>query len=140
MFATPLLDVAIGLSFVYLLLGLICTTVNEMISGWFKTRAEFLEKGILRLLGGDDPAAAAGLKKELYKHPLIRSMTQDMSGLLQKLGKNPGPSYINAQKFSTALFDILSGDKPHTDFAAIQKGGADKGSPALKARFPTLVT
>lgn len=33
MFSMPILDVAIGLSFFYLLLGLICTTVNEMIAG-----------------------------------------------------------------------------------------------------------
>ena len=49
----PALDVAIGLTFVYLLLSLICTTVNEFIAGKRGTRAKFLDRGITRLLGND---------------------------------------------------------------------------------------
>jgi hypothetical protein len=46
MFGLPILEVAIGLSFVYLLLSLICTTLNETIAGLTGRRADLLEKGI----------------------------------------------------------------------------------------------
>lgn len=51
MFGLPILEVTIGLSFVYLLLALICTAVNETIAGMTRRRACFLEKGINSLLG-----------------------------------------------------------------------------------------
>jgi len=127
-----MLDVAIGLSFVYLLLGLICTTVNEMIAGQLRTRAKFLDRGIQRLLEGTD------LKSRLYKHPLIRSTVEDE--------KHTCPSYIAAQKFAVALLDIVSGaGKSHTDFAAVQQGiaGIPKDSndkdPPFKTAFGTLL-
>src|SRR5712671_1210387 len=69
MFGLPILEVAIGLSFVYLLLALICTTLNETIAGLTARRAGILEKGISSLLG-DDP----DLKKKFFDHPLIASL------------------------------------------------------------------
>jgi hypothetical protein len=50
MFNSSVLDVAIGLIFVYLLLGLMCTTVNEWLAQIFKTRAATLKEGIRQLL------------------------------------------------------------------------------------------
>jgi hypothetical protein len=38
MLQSGVLDVAIGLIFVYLLLALICTTINEWLAGILKTR------------------------------------------------------------------------------------------------------
>src|SRR6266496_2765255 len=106
----PVLDVAIGISFVYLLLSLICTTVNEMVAGVRKTRATFLDKGITRLLGGNEE-----IKKLLYKHPLIQSLAESDSAIC--------PSYIPANKFATAMLDILSGTgKSAADIAAVREG------------------
>jgi hypothetical protein len=50
MFNSTILDVAIGLIFVYLVLALICTTVNEWIAGGLKIRARTLEEGLRGLL------------------------------------------------------------------------------------------
>lgn len=50
MFNSSVLDVAIGLVFVYLLLGLVCTTVNEWFAQALKTRAATLKEGIRGLL------------------------------------------------------------------------------------------
>jgi hypothetical protein len=50
MFSSIVIDVAIGLVFAYLILGLMCTTVNEWIAGILKLRAKNLEEGIRRLL------------------------------------------------------------------------------------------
>lgn len=106
----PVLDVAIGIIFVYLLLSLICTTVNEMIAGVRKTRALYLDKGITRLLGGDQE-----LKKLLYRHPLICSLAESDAALC--------PSYIPADKFAMALLDIVAGPgKSLTDVPALREG------------------
>jgi len=50
MFNSSVLDVAIGLIFVYLLLGLMCTTVNEWFAQALNTRAATLKEGIRGLL------------------------------------------------------------------------------------------
>jgi hypothetical protein len=51
MFGPPILELTIGLSFVYLLLALICTSANKTIAAITKRPASFLEKGIYSLLG-----------------------------------------------------------------------------------------
>jgi predicted secreted protein len=126
MLSTPVLDVAIGLSLFYLLLGLICTTLNEMIAGWRKSRANFLDKGIGRLLGD------AELKRMVFNHPLIKSLAQD--------DKQICPSYIPADKFATALMDIVSGkDKSLTDVNAIRAGANAAGGEAFKGAMNALI-
>ena len=44
------LDVALGLVFVYLMLSLVCTAANELLSQWFNSRATTLKQGIDALL------------------------------------------------------------------------------------------
>lgn len=51
MFGSEILDVAIGLFFVFAVLSLVCSALREMLEAWFKTRAVFLEDGIRELLG-----------------------------------------------------------------------------------------
>ena len=70
MFGFPILEVAIGLSFIYLLLSLICTTVNETIATLTRRRSKVLEKAITNIVG--DPK----LKNELYSHPVIKSLSE----------------------------------------------------------------
>ena len=83
MFGLPILEVAIGLSFVYLLLALICTTLNETIAGITGRRADVLEKGINSLLG-DDP----NLKKKLFDHPLIASLASSKNAGRSSAGRS----------------------------------------------------
>jgi hypothetical protein len=121
----PILDVAIGICFIYLLLGLICSTVNEMISGWLGTRAKFLEQGIERLLGG-------ALKQELYAHPLIRSLAASDGAT--------DPSYIPAERFVTALTDILTGPgQAANDVAALRTGLVALGNDQLRGALTALL-
>ena len=91
----PYLDLAIGICFIYLLMALVCSTLNESIAGVVNSRGKTLEKGILSLL--HDPA----LKAEFYAHPLIQGIKQDDDGRL--------PSYIASNKFALAMMDILTG-------------------------------
>jgi len=126
MLGIPALDVAIGLSFVYLLLGLICTTINEMIAGTRKTRARFLDKGIDRLLGGDHE-----LKRRFYRNAAIKTLASTDTEIC--------PAYIPAHRFATAVMDILSGTgKPLTDVAAI-RAAIPSVPPALGEQLTILL-
>jgi hypothetical protein len=89
MFGSTILEVAIGMVFVYLLLSLLCSALAELIEALFKYRAKDLKKGVATLL--DDPSLVEGL----YRHPLV-----------QALGKNP--SYIPSRTFSLALWNIAT--------------------------------
>jgi hypothetical protein len=93
MFGSTILDVAIGMVFVYLLISLICSALNETVEAWLKNRSKDLEKGILNLLG--DP----GLVKQLYNHPLIKALYPQ---------GGDKPSYIPSRTFSLALWNMAT--------------------------------
>jgi hypothetical protein len=114
----PILDIAIGLSFFYLLIALLCTTLNETIATWAKSRSKMLEKGVERLLGGD-----VKLKDAVYNHPLIRNLAPS---------DRRKPSYIPADKFALALMDIITGPgKQASDATALRQGLATLASSKL---------
>lgn len=94
MFGSQILEVVIGIIFVYWLLSLIISTLNEIFSRIFSMRANDLEKGIRNLLADPDGTEFA---KKFYDHSLIRG--------LKRKGKNP--SYIPSRTFALALMDII---------------------------------
>ena len=53
MFNSQVLEVAIGLVFVFLIASMLATALRELLESWLKTRAIHLERGIRQLL--DDP-------------------------------------------------------------------------------------
>ncbi|MGB8509864.1 MAG: hypothetical protein WCD76_15895 [Pyrinomonadaceae bacterium] len=91
-FGSTMLEVAIGMIFVYLLLSLLCSALSEFIELLFKFRARDLEKGIGRLL--NDPALA----KSFFNQPLVKPLFND--------GRKP--SYIPARTFSLALWNMAT--------------------------------
>jgi hypothetical protein len=58
MFNTDMLEVAIGLVFVYLLFSFLATALREGMEAWLKQRGVFLERGLLGLF--TEPAQVAG--------------------------------------------------------------------------------
>ena len=104
LFNSAILDVVIGLVFVYLLLAILCTAANEWIATLSKSRAKMLKKGIAELLGNQPIDAKSGsdaFVAEFYRHPLMTSMMKD--------GNHP--TYISARTFSTVVTDLMSADK-----------------------------
>jgi hypothetical protein len=89
MFGSTILEVAIGVLFVYLLLSLLCSALGELIESFVRFRSRDLKKGIKNLLHRQD------LVKDFFNHPLIKP-----------LGENP--SYIPARTFSMALWDLAT--------------------------------
>lgn len=114
MFGSMVLEVAIGVIFVYLLLSLIVTAVTELISGWLKWRAKDLKAGLRRLLNSEQPDRWVNA---LYDHPLIQGLTKDggkapTDGASGKRADGRGPSYIPSRTFAIALLDVLRDDNP----------------------------
>src|SRR5262245_8790985 len=101
------LEVAIGLAFLYLLLSLMCTTVNEWIATIFRLRARTLRRAVEQLVdapaeqgssGVTDPRSDSRLSKKVLGHSLITSISDSRSM----------PSYIPANRFTAALKDTLT--------------------------------
>src|SRR6185437_8013769 len=71
MFGSEILEIAIGVVFVFLCASLLATTLREMIESVLKTRAIQLERGLRLLL---DDNGGAGITQELFNHPLLYSL------------------------------------------------------------------
>lgn len=111
MFGSAALDVVFGLIFVYLVLSLICSALNETISSIFAWRADFLHEGIANLL--DDPKIT-GLAKDLYDHSLIQSVTRRRRRRFFRKEGSRYPSYLPKDMFSLALLDQVGAMGKHT--------------------------
>ncbi len=125
MFNTSIIDVAIGMVFIYLLLSLLCTATNELIELVVKKRATDLERGIRELLQPDSTSGTKGLVQDIYNHPLVNSLyggTYENSGIqsvLRYVKRTQLPSYIPARNFAMALIDVVVPD-PSPDTAGNQ--------------------
>lgn len=105
MFDSAILDVAIGLVFIFLLVSLLVSAASEALSGWLKWRSEHLWNGLEQLLQSVDA------RNEVYNHPLIKGLARvDVVRPEWNKGRN-GPSYIPSRTFALALIDILR--QPH---------------------------
>jgi hypothetical protein len=111
MFNSSVLDVAVGVLFVFILVSIVCSAVREAIEHVMKLRAAYLEQGLRELFR--DPKGV-GLTSDLFDHPLISGL---FSGSYEARstekprpwhrGKNL-PSYIPARQFALALMDVAT--------------------------------
>ena len=101
MFGSSILDVATGIVFVFLLLSLIASTINELLLSLVNMRARFLVKGLKELLNSSD---GKGLMEEFFNHGLIFGLFRGD----YKAGKSGNlPSYIPARSFALAIMDLI---------------------------------
>src|ERR1700730_14309355 len=77
MFGSVILDVAIGMAFVYLLLSLIASVVQEMLSAFMQLRSANLERGLRSLFSGDSLSSEMDLVNSVYDHGLVRGLYSD---------------------------------------------------------------
>lgn len=104
-----ILDVAVGMMFIYLLLSLICSGINELVAWILSLRAATLRAGIRTLIADESIKKLSGrmLDESLYMHALIRG--QSPQGWLAKVMKTVSePSYISSENFALALLDSLA--------------------------------
>src|SRR3954466_10443930 len=113
---TTALDVAIGLVFMYLLLALMVSTLQELIAGLFSLRAKQLYTAIEGML--HDPSATvesaegSALVQKLYTNPLVANLSQREFKMASTKALSMGdglPSYIPSKTFALALLGVLKG-------------------------------
>ena len=110
---SAVIEVALGLSFLFASLSLIASGAHEMIAAVLALRAKTLQKGVANLVADPEKAEA------IYAHPLILSLYR---------GKRP-PSYIPREKFALAFVDKYV--KPAVGSAADQAAAVDKAIAGL---------
>jgi len=125
----PILEVAIGIIFVWIVLSLTTIQIQEWISTKFDKRAKDMEVAIHEML------ANPNLKAQFYDHPVIRGLTAKKRGKPSETPrwyytwpivrgftreKRKLPSYIPAQQFALAMFDIAM--TAGTEASIIQQG------------------
>jgi hypothetical protein len=77
MLGSPILDLAIGMAFIYLLLSLIASTMQEALAAIVQARSANLEHGIRSLFSGGELEEGKSFVEEIYRHGLIRGLYQD---------------------------------------------------------------
>src|SRR5262249_50057986 len=105
MLGSAVLEVAIGLVLVYLMLSLVCSSINEFIGRLLNWRANTLKAGIASMLDDLKDSDGQPVGSKFYENPLIR-------GLIGK-GKawtrnNIDPTYIPSRAFAQALLNHLA--------------------------------
>ena len=93
---SSMIEVAIGLIFVYVLMSLVCSSISEIFASIMKLRSKTLKKGLERLLTDKKTL------DEFYAHPLVKSLCKQSSA-----SEKVTASYIPSRIFAAALFDIV---------------------------------
>jgi hypothetical protein len=101
MLQSAVLDVAIGLTFIFLMVSLLVSTAAEALSGWFKWRSTHLWQGLEQLL------QSADARNEIYSHPLIKGLARVNVAAPAWHNGRSGPSYIPSRTFALAVIDTL---------------------------------
>jgi hypothetical protein len=100
LFGSPVLEVGIGLAFVYVLLSLMCTTLNEWLLSYFlRLRPKLLDRALDSLLSNQG-MVDGNLRGLFARHPLIAKTTTSAG--------QRAPSYLSAATFATAILDLVT--------------------------------
>ncbi len=106
MFNSEILEVGIGLVFVYLLLCLLCSGINEAVARVLAWRSKTLEEALKKLLNNPE------LLKEMYQNSLLSELHLDrwyhkILGFLPVFKQRGKPTSVPTQSFVMALFEYL---------------------------------
>ncbi|MEH2296546.1 hypothetical protein [Nostoc sp.] len=122
-----IVDITVGLVFIYLILSLLASEIQELIATFLQWRAKHLKNSIELLVGGgseteeSDITKARNLVQKLYNDPLINTLNHQAKEQVEKqfrgntkssnkkaLGdKQSAPSYLPSETFAITLLDYL---------------------------------
>lgn len=102
MFGSSMLDIAIGIIFVFLLLSVFATAINELILSSLNMRGKELLRGIQVLL---NDTGMGGLLEQVYTHGQIYGLYR---GVFDLKNRSQLPSYIPSRNFALALMDSIT--------------------------------
>jgi hypothetical protein len=127
-------EIAIGLIFIYLIFSLLASEIQELLTTLLQWRAVHLKESIEGLLAGSNETPelrhARLLANRLYKNPVVNTLNQEAKGLAASLprrfnqtvgrffrrlfkmdnvfgDKNSGPSYISSRSFAISFLETL---------------------------------
>lgn len=101
MLQDTIIEVALGLMFLYALLSLVTTSVTEGFANLFSTRERALKRWLAHMLGDtwvDARGRKQGIAKDLLNHPIIRGLAAQGSST----------DYIPTPLFTKALLEVLA--------------------------------
>jgi len=137
MLNSGIIDVVIGLVFIYLLYSLLTTIIQEIIASHFGFRGKMLERAIFRMLEDENKfnsrfksyfylfkkSGNGGRKNStsgvFYNHPLIKFLGEGNT--------HYKPAYLNKDCFSKVMVDLLRGEniKPEDDVTMLIQQSLD---------------
>ena len=113
--SSPIVDVALGLIFFYVVMSLVASAVQEWVATLVGLRASNLRQGLERLIGDE-------YARKLYEHPAISN--------LAKSGKKP--SYLSTDTVGRVLMEVIAKEAGEESFDA---KSADEAK-ALVSKIP----
>src|SRR5215470_835704 len=146
MFGSHVLETFAGLAFIYLLLCVFASTINEWVAAVLSSRAKALERALRNLLAEDvspvpagaapNPASGQGVATALLGHSLIQNLCAP-----NLLGTAiTSPAYLSAKSFSSALFDLLLPvDQTTPTFASLRSSIVAMSNQDLKKALLPLI-
>lgn len=90
----PILDLVLGMIFIYFLLSVISNAIIELFMTASRARAKVLEEWLRSVFEGKSQVAN-NMANNIMNHPAVAALSKD----------NQSPSYIKASNFVTALID-----------------------------------
>src|SRR5262245_43169493 len=72
----PIIEVLIGLIFVYFVFSVLCSGVNEFVSRRLEKRSVFLAQGVWQMLDNNDSDVQDSIFQQFWKHPLVSQLGQ----------------------------------------------------------------
>lgn len=130
---SPVIEIAIGLSFVFFLLSVIASALNEFCSGLLNLRAKTLRDGLEGMIGDKEAV------EKLFEHALVRTdLSKDASkkpfSFLRRLERflprtwrkyEQSPSYLSPDLFARAFDQVFGELKDKAPAPATQGGSPD---------------
>jgi hypothetical protein len=92
------LNLAIGITFIYLLFSFVVSALNEFWLTYLDKRADFLKQGLEQLL--QDPEKV----RQVLEHGLVDALSRSTNGT---------PSYIGVEPFTAAVLDVIKSADPN---------------------------
>jgi hypothetical protein len=118
MFNLGILDLLIGMAFIYFLLSIICSAIVEIIAQVLDLRGKYLEKWIMDTFGSD-------LGRSIYSHYLVKSLTSTKYKV----------DYIPSEVFYKAVADKISEFKENKEWQSYFDNEQNPDKKLLQKKF-----
>jgi len=93
------IEVLVGMFFLFFILSIVCSSINEALASVTNMRAKYLERGVRTLLGREAQV------REFYSHWRVRALIKP-PGMIFKGPRKP--SYIPSRTFALTLLDTFA--------------------------------